>query len=183
MRVLIDTCILYPTITRQIVLALARLGLFEPLWSDRILSEWRHVTTKKAPQDIAYVDGEIALMRATWPKAAVSWAPSLEKRLWLPDDSDIHVLAAAISGSADSILTHNAQDFPRNILTEEGLTRNDPDGLCWAFFSQHPNAVTACATEITATYQAHTGETVDVAPLFKKARLPRFAKALSISLT
>ena len=49
---------------------------------------------------------------------------SLEERLWLPDPADTHVLAAAIAGSADVILTLNAKDFPRNILAEEG---SEPD--------------------------------------------------------
>lgn len=55
------------------------------------------------------------MLAVEWPDAEVSSPPSLESRLWLPDPADIHVLAAAIAGSADLILTVNAKDFPRNI--------------------------------------------------------------------
>ena len=40
MKVLIDTCVLYPTVMRQMLLGAAEHGLFIPLWSDQILEEW-----------------------------------------------------------------------------------------------------------------------------------------------
>ncbi len=43
----------------------------------------------------------------------------------------VHVLAIAIAGHADCIVTFNAKDFPRHLLAEEGLERRDPDGLLW----------------------------------------------------
>ena len=33
------------------------------------------------------------------------------------------MLAAAVAGSADLILTLNVKDFPRNVLAEEGVAR------------------------------------------------------------
>ena len=39
MKVLIDACVLYPTVLRELVLGLAATGAFEPLWSARLLIE------------------------------------------------------------------------------------------------------------------------------------------------
>ncbi|MBL3553988.1 PIN domain-containing protein, partial [Rhodovulum sulfidophilum] len=40
MKVLLDACVLYPTVLREILLGVARRGGFTPLWSARILEEW-----------------------------------------------------------------------------------------------------------------------------------------------
>ncbi|MEN8935202.1 MAG: PIN domain-containing protein, partial [Planktotalea arctica] len=41
MKLLLDTCVLYPTVMREMLIGAARAGAFEPLWSARILEEWR----------------------------------------------------------------------------------------------------------------------------------------------
>ena len=40
MKVLLDTCVIYPTVMREMILGVAAGGAFEPLWSERILAEW-----------------------------------------------------------------------------------------------------------------------------------------------
>ena len=68
---------------------------------------------------------------ACFPRATLPAAPQIEARLYLPDPNDAHVLAVAIAGSADAIITVNAKDFPRNILAEDKIARRDPDGFLW----------------------------------------------------
>lgn len=47
----------------------------------------------------------------------------------LPDPDDRHVLAAAICGHAEVIVTFNENDFPAEILAEFGVETQDPDGF------------------------------------------------------
>jgi len=122
MKVLLDTCVLYPTVMREMLLGVAGQGAFTPLWSERILEEWARAARKLGPGGEAQARAEVAQVSAQWPGAAVLAQPGLEARLWLPDRNDVHVLAAAIAGHADIIVTLNNSDFPRNILAEEGLT-------------------------------------------------------------
>ncbi|WP_268920601.1 RSP_2648 family PIN domain-containing protein [Shimia sediminis] len=177
-RLLLDTCVIYPTVMREMLLGVAKTGAFQPMWSDRILEEWARAARKIGPTGEAQARGEIALVRAAWPKAEVTWKPSLEDRLYLPDPADVHVLAAAIAGSADAIVTMNAKDFPRGILAEEGLERIDPDALLRGIWDQNPLPVQQVAQNVRAEAERLSGEAWDMRRLLKKARLPRLAKAL-----
>lgn len=179
MKVLIDTCVLYPTVMREVVLGVAALGAFTPLWSARILEEWARAARKIGPGGEAQARGEIALVRAAWPEAEVSWKPSLEARLWLPDGNDIHVLAAAVAASADVILTLNASDFPRNVLADEGLSRADPDAFLLGVWQSDPDGVGAVCARVLAQARALSEQDWEMRGLLKKARLPRLAKAVA----
>lgn len=178
MRVVIDTCVLYPTVMREMVLGAARAGHFTPLWSARILEEWARAAIKLGPQGEAQARAEIALLRGAWPDAECPPAPGLEQRLWLPDAADIHVLAVAVARSADAIMTLNAKDFPRRALQEEGLLRLDPDGYLHGLWQRDPDAIGAVARRVLDDARRLSGENWELRPLLKKARLPRLAKAL-----
>ncbi|SEW05488.1 PIN domain-containing protein [Cognatiyoonia koreensis] len=179
MRVLIDACVLYPTVMREVVLGCARVGLFEAKWSERLLEEWALAARKIGPEGETIARGEIALVNAAFPHAIIPVRDGLEARLWLPDAHDIHVLASAVAGSCDAILTANAKDFPRNILAEEGLERRDPDGFVTDLLVQAPDQVARVAEDVLQTARQMSGEDWTMRKLMKKARLPRLGKALS----
>lgn len=178
MKALLDTCVIYPTVMRQMLLGAARGGAFTPLWSARIIGEWQRAAQKLGPEGVAQAQGEAALLAADWPQAQVTWPTSLEARLWLPDPADTHVLAAAIAGSADVIVTLNARDFPRNVLAEEGLSRSDPDALLQGIWQAQPEMMAQIAAAVLADARRLSGEDWTLRALLKKARLPRLAKAL-----
>lgn len=50
----------------------------------------------------------------------LGWKPLVEG-VELPDPNDRHVLAAAIRGRADVIVTENVRDFPATVLSPLGL--------------------------------------------------------------
>ncbi|KUJ80811.1 hypothetical protein AVO45_07200 [Ruegeria marisrubri] len=178
MRAVLDTCVIYPTVMREMLLGAAELGHFTPLWSSRILGEWARAARKLGPEGEAQAEAEIALTRAKWPKAELEPAPGLERRLWLPDAADIHVLAVAIAGSADAIITVNARDFPKHILAEEGLARLDPDSLLHGFWAKDPEGIRAVAERVLSEANRLSGDQWSMRGLMKKARLPRLGKAL-----
>lgn len=178
MKVVIDTCVLYPTVMREVVLGVARSGTFTPLWSGRILEEWQRAAAKLGPEGVAQAQSEIALLRSAWPGSELPPAPGLETRLWLPDPADLHVLAIAVAGSADAIMTLNARDFPRNILAEEGVERIDPDGFLFRLWLDDPDTVQTAAQSVLDQARQLSGKNWDMRALLKKARLPRLGKAL-----
>ncbi len=179
MKALLDTCVIYPTVMREVLLGVAATGAYTPLWSERILEEWARAARKLGPDGEALARGEVAQVQAAFPAASVTWKPSLEDRLWLPDANDIHVLAGAVAGSADVIVTVNAKDFPRQVLAEEGLSRVDPDAFLLGFWQANPEGVQAVCDGVLAKARVLSGEDWQMRALLKKARLPRLAKAVS----
>ncbi|RWR47665.1 PIN domain-containing protein [Sinirhodobacter ferrireducens] len=178
MKVLLDACVLYPTVLREILIGVARRGLYTPLWSARILEEWARAAARLGPADEVIARGEVAALRAAFPRAEVAPKPALEARLVLPDPNDVHVLAAAIAGSADAIVTFNAVDFPRATLAAEGLERRDPDGFLWALWSDSPAPVAEVVEAVRAEAERLSGVPQPLRPLLKRAKLPRLGKVL-----
>ncbi len=181
MKLLLDTCVLYPTVMREMLIGAAKGGAFVPLWSERILEEWRRAALKHGDAGAAQAQSEAVFLNFAFPKAIVSFTPEQEARFWLPDPADIHVLAAAIAGHADLIITQNAKDFPRNILAEEGLKRLASDEFLCQFFQTNPKAVIQVAENTRQEAERLSGEEWEIRALMKKARLPRLGKLLAAS--
>lgn len=178
MKAVLDACVLVPPVLREILLGVARRGLFQPLWSDRILEEWARAAIKFGPLAEAEARGRIATLRATFPRAGLPAAPGIEARLILPDPNDAHVLAVAIASGADAIVTVNAQDFPRHILAEDKIARRDPDGFLWELWSGDPDSVEAAVAEVVDEASRRDGAPASRKSLMKRARLGRLARAM-----
>lgn len=178
MKIVIDACVLYPTVMREIVLGVARAGLYEPVWSARILEEWARAVRKIGDGAEVVARGEIALLRARWPEAEASWAPELEASLYLPDSDDRHVLAAAISTRTSVIMTLNIRDFPVRYLVEHGVSVVNPDAYLRQVYDGAPHAVADAVEAVRAEAESLSGEAKPVRALLKKARLPRLGKVL-----
>ncbi|PKP83829.1 MAG: PIN domain-containing protein [Alphaproteobacteria bacterium HGW-Alphaproteobacteria-2] len=177
MRVLIDACVLYPTVLREVVMGVAEAGLFTPLWSARILEEWAHAAARLGQGAVALA--EIAALADAWPGALVTLPEGAEAGLSLPDPGDVHVLAAAIAGRADVLLTLNARDFPSRVLARHDILRREPDGLLREMWGAHPEAVAGVARAVQARAEALSGTGWPMRRLMKKAGLPRLGKALA----
>ncbi|MCB2117225.1 MAG: PIN domain-containing protein [Rhodobacteraceae bacterium] len=179
MKALLDACVLYPTVLREILIGVARAELYTPLWSDRILEEWARATVKFGPGAEEIARGEVAALKAAFPGSSVPVRAGLQARLWLPDPDDIHVLAAAVAGGAEVIVTFNAQDFPRATLAEEGLKRVDPDQFLLYMQALQPETVARAVEAVRETAERLSGEPQPLRALLKRARLPRLGKALA----
>ncbi len=178
MKVLIDACVLFPTVLREIVLGTAETGAFEPLWSERILEEWRRAAARLGPSDGAVAETEIAAARDAFPSAVVPVSPDTLERITLKDRDDEHVLAAAIDGGAAELLTLNVKDFPTNVLAGESILRRHPDEFLLEAFHADPEGMRSTVDTVLTRAAAHGIDTSNRRSILKRARLPRLAKAL-----
>ena len=176
MRVLIDANVLFPTVLREIVLGLAETGYFEPLWSERILEEWRRAAARIGEGEIGEVEVDAA--RRRFPDAMVQITAGTLDGIALPDPDDNHVLAAAIDGHADELLTMNLRNFPTNALAAHGIIRRDPDGFLLEAFHADPPRTESVVSSVLRTAGSHGIDVSSPRRVLKRARLPRLGKAL-----
>lgn len=177
MRVLLDACVLFPTVLRETLVGAAEAGGFTPLWSPRILEEWARATRRLPDGAETIARAEIALLCDRWPSAQLVPDPGLIETLSLPDPGDRHVLAAAITGAADALLTANIRDFPTRTLARHRILRRDPDGLL-VELAHAGVAVATVASKVQARAEAASQRPQPLRPLLKRAGLPRLAKML-----
>lgn len=124
---LFDACVLYPAPLRDLLLRLALTGLFRARWTDDIHDEWTRNVVKARPELAQRLAGTRKLMNDAVEDALVSGYQPLIDGLTLPDKDDRHVLAAAITGRADVIVTYNLKDFPASVLGQFDIEAQHPD--------------------------------------------------------
>ncbi|GAA4013124.1 hypothetical protein GCM10022631_26010 [Deinococcus rubellus] len=65
----------------------------------------------------------------------------LIETLSLPDPDDRHVLAAAIHGETEWVVTQNVRDFPLEVLAPWGIRTVHPDAFLQEVLLSHPGQV------------------------------------------
>lgn len=173
----LDACVLFPTVLREVLLGAAAAGAFRPVWSARILEEWARATRRLPLGAEAVARAEIATMRARWPDAEVAVPPDLVESLILPDPDDRHVLAAAITAGAGSLVTRNRADFPPRLLAPHQVLLRDPDGFLLEYHRTGTD-LGPVAREVRSRAEAASGRSQPIRALLKRAGLPRLGKAL-----
>ena len=133
---LLDANVLYPAPIRDIMLQLAVEDLFRAKWTADIHREWIEALLRNEPhRKRAALERTRDLMNEATRDALITGYKPLISCLDLPDPDDRHVLAAAIVGRCDVIVTQNLQDFPQNILEPYGIEVQHPDD----FLANHLN--------------------------------------------
>jgi predicted nucleic acid-binding protein len=171
--VVLDACVLVPVALADTLLRVAEKGLYRPLWSDRILAEAQEAIEEIHPgMDVAK---RFASMREAFEDALVTGWESLEHGVQLPDPDDGHVVAAAIRGSADAIVTANLTDFPATALSPLGLEALHPDGFLLDQADLSPPTIVQVIREQAAHTKNPPLSPQDLATLLGRAGVPGFA--------
>ncbi|MGB9195530.1 MAG: PIN domain-containing protein [Terriglobales bacterium] len=141
--VLLDACVLVPMPLCETLLRFAEEpALYRPLWSDPILQEVGTVLERKMHLTPAQVKRRLDAMRSTFPEASILIPDDLAPALTcIPDPNDRHVLAAAIRGKDDAILTFNQRHFPSECLAQYEIDLMSPDNFLVHQFHLNPSAV------------------------------------------
>ena len=123
-----DASVLYGSALRKFLMHLAMTGLFCARWSDGVHEESMTALLRNRP-DLSRekLERTWMLMDKHAEDALVTGYEDLIDGLHLPDPDDRHVLAAAIRGRADVIVTVNVRDFPEEALEPFGIEAQHPD--------------------------------------------------------
>lgn len=118
----LDACVLVPIAPCDTLLRMADCGAFRPVWSERVEEEALRALCEIHPHiDPSRFHSRFRSMNEAFEDARVAgWEPLVDG-LELPDPDDRHVLAAALRGRADVLVTENVRDFPATVLSPLGL--------------------------------------------------------------
>ncbi len=112
----LDTNVIYPIETRDLLFWFAHYDLYTPKWSEHIFDEWEDVMRRKGVSEVE-ISKRTKRANLAFPDTFVSNYSGLISGLELPDQKDRHVLAAAIKTNANVIVTNNIKDFPKEYLS------------------------------------------------------------------
>ena len=178
-RALLDANVLFGAGLRDALLRLANARLFQPLWSAAIHDEWMRSVSAKRP-DVPFHRLERARdeMNKEFPEAAVTGYGSLVSGIDLPDPGDRHVLAAAIHGRANVIVTSNLRHFPDGALEPCGIAARRPDDFAAALFESSPGAAVAAARSHRAALKNPPRSPAEHLEALERAGLDKFSSLL-----
>jgi len=125
---LLDANVLYPAPLRDLLLQLAVTDIFKARWTADIHREWIEALLRNEPhRDRAALERTRDLMDSKTRDCLVTGYEALIPVIQLPDANDRHVLAAAIVGHCDVIVTQNLKHFPEATLAPYGINAQHPD--------------------------------------------------------
>ena len=126
--VVYDACVLYPAPLRDLLMQLALSDLFRARWTKQIHDQWiRNVLKNRPDLTLEQLTRTKQLMDNNVRDCLVTNYEYLIPSLQLPDIDDRHILAAAITGGAEAIITFNLSDFPQSILNQYNIAAQHPD--------------------------------------------------------
>jgi hypothetical protein len=178
----LDACVMMSGLLRPLLLNLAKTGLFDPLWTDKIGQEWQRNAARLWPIDPELLKAEWQRMQEQFPAANMGDVTSFEASLKHTDRKDKHVAAtgiaavAAVHAGPISVLTWNIKDFSRSELRRQQLGLIDPDRLFSQWWPTHRRLL--CETlDLTVAELVSSGrrQTEPMLGMLRRDRLFRLA--------
>jgi hypothetical protein len=149
--VLFDANVFYPAPMRDLLLQLAVADIFRARWTADIHREWIDALLLNQPhRDRAALERTRDQMDSATRDCLVTDYHSLIPSLQLPDLDDRHVLAAAIVGRCDAIVTQNLRDFPDEALAPHGIEVVHPDVFLHAQIGLEPAIFCTAVSKVRA---------------------------------
>jgi PIN domain len=148
---LLDANVLYPAPMRDLLLQLAVADIFRAKWTADIHREWIEALLRNDPwRERAVLERTRDLMNQATRDCLVTGYDALIPTLNLPDKDDRHVLAAAIVGRCDVIVTQNLKHFPDEALEPFGIEAQHPDEFLCSHLNLAPGVFCGAVQKVRA---------------------------------
>lgn len=169
----LDTCSIYGGYLCDTLLRLAEEGAFRPLWSAGVMEELeRNLIERVLPEEA--VKHRISEMRGAFRDAEVTGYEALATAMTC-DPKDRHVLAAAVRGHAEVLVTFNRSDFPAQSTEPHDITVSHPDDFLLDQLDLHPAITIGVLEAQAASYTSPTMTVEDLLGRLAAAGVPKFA--------
>lgn len=175
-----DTNVLYGALLNDFLLELADRGLYRPLWSADILEELRR-NLVDGGEDANLIGKRISTMTRYFPDAMVDGYDSLIPTMTC-DPKDRHVLAAAVRGGAEVLVTFNVKDFPPSSTAPFDVEVVHPDDFLLDQLDLYHAPTLRALVELVEGYDSPAMRIDDYLLALTRAGVPRFADAARAKL-
>ena len=180
---ILDANVLYPQLIRDTLLSLAVADLYHARWSQAIHDEWTRNLVKDRPELTARLPAVVELINASVPDCLVTNYEKLVTSIELPDPDDRHVVAAAIVGHADAIVTFNTKDFPAAVLQPYGIEVQHPDEFLMNQLQLQKIPALSAIKKMRARWTNPARSAQDLITAFEMRGLPMTADLLREAIT
>lgn len=180
----LDACVLVPIAPCDTLLRMADCGAFRPLWSEKVEEEATRALCEIHPDiDESRFHSRFRSMNEAFEDARVfGWEPLVDG-LELPDPNDRHVLAAAIRGRADVIVTENVRDFPATALSPLGLEAVRLDDFLLTQFDLNVAATVQIVSDQARAMGRPPVTEEQLLGRLARSGAPRFARAVANTMS
>jgi len=147
----IDAYVLFRASVRDTLLRAHRADMFRAQWTPDILAEVErnlipHLAERGHDHPEAKAWRLLTTLRTVFPEAMVVGYEGLISSM-RNNEKDRHVLAAAVKGGAEVIVTYNLQDFDAAALDPLGIEAQGPDEFLSNLFDLYPEGMVALLHE------------------------------------
>jgi predicted nucleic acid-binding protein len=176
---ILDACVLYPAPLRDLLLSLAEDSVFGARWTNTIQDEWiRNLLANRSDLKPEALARTASAMNDAIEDSLVENYEYLIESLVLPDSNDRHVLAAAIVGHADAIVTFNLKDFPEEYVGSHGVEVLHPDDFLVAQYDLNQIKVLSAVKAIRGKLKKPPMTAEQLIDVYEQQGLPQFCKLL-----
>jgi len=138
----LDASVLYPLPLRDTLLRVAETELYDAYWSEPILDEVVRNLVADGRATSEQAERLTGAMTAAFDGAAIPRDAIDRLEPTMPNHpKDRHVLAAAVIGNAQAVVTLNLKDFPNEICEPFGIEPLHPDVFLLALYNLDPHEV------------------------------------------
>ncbi len=167
-----DTNVLYGALLNDFVLELADRGLFRPLWSEDVLFELAKNLVKNGEHP-ALVEKRVSTMEHYFADAMVTGYADLVPAM-TNHPKDRHVLAAAVRGGAEVLVTFNTKDFPPESVAPFDHEIVHPDDFLLDQLDLHHAPTLRALVELVEAYDSPAMAIDDFLLALIRAGVPKF---------
>lgn len=186
--VVLDACVLYPAVQRDLFMWLAAGGVVRAHWTYQIHDEWMRNVARDHGVARNELEKVARLMNRAAGDALISRYRLHERLFPKTDAKDRHVAAAAVAARKRSgadvvtVVTWNLKDFDRAELLQAGLALETPDTFLCRLMSDSPGSVVSAFARMRDNLRNPTKTTQECADTLYAQGLKGFAALIQAKL-
>lgn len=174
LRVVLDSCVMFPMYLRDTLLCTAEAGLYQPHWSQEILDG---ATRNLVSQGTMTVERAISLetkIKKAFAEAMIE-VPVELAQVMTNHPSDLHVLAAAVTAKADIIVTSNLKHFQAKDLDPWNIKAQSPDDFLTYLYDLYLDRMVEVVRRQSQVLKKPPMTIAELLALLSKRDVPKFA--------